>query len=41
MHSYFGLAALSIFGDEKLQEIHPALGISKKSLQSLKLLNED
>ncbi|KAG5513921.1 hypothetical protein PMAC_000543 [Pneumocystis sp. 'macacae'] len=41
MHSYFGLAALSIFGDEQLQEIHPAIGISKKSLQNLKVLSEN
>ncbi|KAG4305640.1 hypothetical protein PORY_001196 [Pneumocystis oryctolagi] len=41
MHSYFGLAALSIFGNEKLEEIHPALGISKKSLQNSRIQSED
>ncbi|EMR08854.1 hypothetical protein PNEG_02641 [Pneumocystis murina B123] len=41
MHSYFGLAALSIFGEKNVQEIEPALGISKSSLQGLKILNEN
>ncbi|KAG5437522.1 hypothetical protein PCANB_000950 [Pneumocystis canis] len=40
MHSYFGLAALSIFGDENLEEIDPALGVTKKSLENLNILYE-
>ncbi|KTW31389.1 hypothetical protein T552_00034 [Pneumocystis carinii B80] len=41
MHSYFALAALSIFGEKSLLEIEPALGISKSSLQGLKMFNEN